>query len=111
MEAPSFDRDTARIFNRRPGGSRHLAYKDAAGSICLWVKSTLGGGGCAISANAIEWLDSMPGDHFVRLTNEIGKLDEIMARADIPMGEGREGQFGPYFIVELDDLREDAPPF
>ncbi|ADE86294.1 hypothetical protein RCAP_rcc02564 [Rhodobacter capsulatus SB 1003] len=38
MEAVSFDRATARVFNRRPGGSRHIAYQDGAGSICLCAR-------------------------------------------------------------------------
>jgi hypothetical protein len=108
-ELLTFDRATARVFNRRPGGSRHIAYQDGAGSICLWVRSDLERGGCAISASAIEWLDGMPGAHFLRLTNERGRLDVVMPMDQVPMGEAREGRHGRYFIVDPDDLT--GPPF
>jgi hypothetical protein len=108
-ELLTFDRATARVFNRRPGGSRHIAYQDGAGSICLWVRSNLENGGCAITASAIEWLDGMPGAHFIRLTNERGRLDVVMPMDQVPMGEAREGPYGRYFIVDRDDLT--SPPF
>ncbi|WP_461473301.1 hypothetical protein [Pararhodobacter sp.] len=114
MEAVSFDRATARVFNHRPGGSRHIAYQDGAGSICLWVRSDLERDGCAISASAIEWLDGMPGAHFIRLANARGRLDVVMPMDQVPMdqvpmGEAREGRHGRHFIVDPDDLT--GPPF
>lgn len=111
MEAVSFDRATARVFNRRPGGSRHVAYRDDAGSICLWVRSDLDRGGCAVSASAIEWLEGMPEGRFIRLTNERGRLDVILPLDQVELGQAREGRHGPYYIVDPDDLRDpDFPP-
>ena len=105
------DAATARVFNRRPGGSRHIAYQDSAGAICLWVRSDLERGGCAVSASAIEWLDGMPGAHFIRLTNERGRLDVILPMDQVPMSGARDGRHGPYFIVDPDDLNgETFPP-
>jgi hypothetical protein len=110
-ESSTFDRATARVFSRRPGGSRHLAYQDGAGSICLWVQSELQGGGCAVSASAVEWLAGMPGAHFIRLTNERGRLDAILPVGEVPLGEARDGLHGRYFIVDPDDLNPpDFPP-
>lgn len=106
-----FDAATARVFNRRPGGSRHIAYQDGAGSICLWVRSDLERGGCAVSTSAIEWLDGMPGAHFIRLTNERGRLDVILPMDQVELGSVREGRHGAYHIVDPDDLRDpDFPP-
>ena len=110
MEAVSFDRATARVFNRRPGGSRHVAYQDGAGAVCLWVRSDLERGGCAISASALEWLDGMPGAHFIRLSNDRGRLDVILPLDQVPMTGAREGRHGPYFIVDPDDLHGEAFP-
>jgi hypothetical protein len=111
MEAVSFDRATARVFNRRPGGSRHIAYQDGAGSICLWVRSELERGGCAVSASAIDWLDGMPGAHFIRLTNERGRLDVILRLDQVPMSGARDGRHGTYFTVDPEELSgESFPP-
>lgn len=104
MEAVSFDAATARIFNRRPGGSRHLAYQDANGSICLWCHSDLARGGVAVSAGAVEWLDGMPGAHFIRLTNAKGGLDVVLAADQVPLGPERSGYHGAYHIVDQRDL-------
>lgn len=110
-DALAFDRATARVFNCRPGGSRHIAYQDGNGSICLWVRSELERGGCAISAAAVEWLGTMSGAHFLRLTNERGKLDAILPFDQVPIGQPREGRHGQYFVVDPDDLSSpDFPP-
>lgn len=43
----TFDAATARHFNRRPGGSRHHAYEDGHGNICLWCQGRSPRGGAA----------------------------------------------------------------
>lgn len=100
-----FDYETARILKRHAGGTRHTAYQDAAGSICLWVENNHQWGGCTISANAIKWLDELPGAHFIRLTNKRSELDEIIARWRVPFGRLHTGPHGDYFNIDLADLR------
>lgn len=104
-ETENFDASTAEVFNRRPGGSRHAAYKDASGAICVWCRSKLARGGVAITASAIEWLEKMDGPKFVRLTNPNGKLDIILPLDEMPLGETRDGPLGIYYIVDLDEVR------
>lgn len=107
----SFDSGAPRIFNLRPGGSHHVAYRDAAGSICIVAQSRLPGGGCAISAKAIDWAQSREEPVFIRLMNKSGRLDVTLPLASIPLGEVRNGRFGEYYAVDLNDLRgPDFPP-
>lgn len=56
MANTTFDAATARLFNRRPGSSHHLAYIDGDGSICLWCQGKSPRGGVAVNLKAIEWL-------------------------------------------------------
>jgi len=116
-DSNTFDAATARMFNRRPGGSRHFAYEDATGAVCLWCSSKLARGGVAISASAVDWLAATPGERFIRLTNPKGDLDIVLPLDQVPLGPVREGDFGSYYIVDPKDLRgpdfgtvgEDAP--
>jgi len=117
-DSNTFDVATAQIFNRRPGGSRHLAYQDANGSICLWCRSELARGGVAINASAVEWLKAKPGEHSIRLTNPKGDLDIVLPLDQVPLEQEREGRFGGYYIVDTRDLLVpdfgtpgDNPPF
>ena len=104
-EQEKFDSETAEVYNRRAGGSNHAAYRDASGAICLWCRSKLSRGGVAITASAIEWLDTMDGVKFVRLTNPNGKLDIILPLEQVPLGTTREGPLGVYYIVDPDVVR------
>lgn len=104
-EHQTFDAATARHFNRRPGGSRHHAYIDAAGSICLWCQGRSPRGGAAVSLSALEWLREREGSKFVRLTNPNGKLDEVVPLDDLPEKEPRDGPGGAYIFIDPEDLR------
>ena len=104
-EHHTFDAATARHFNRRPGGSRHHAYIDAAGSICLWCQGRSPRGGAAVSLSALEWLREREGSKFVRLTNPNGKLDEVEPLGELPEKEPRDGPGGAYIFIDPEDLR------
>ncbi len=58
----------------------HQFYRDAAGSACLVVLCRLQDGKATIRDLAIERLDQMPGDHFIRLIDKVGKTDVIFPR-------------------------------
>lgn len=100
----NFDAASAQMFNRRPGGSRHFAYEDSSGAVCLWCRSDLARGGVAISASAVEWLATMQGECFIRLTNPKGKLDMVLPVDQVPLGQVRDGHFDGYYIVNQRDL-------
>ena len=97
-----FDAATARVFNRRPGGSRHFAYEDHAGSVCLWCRSELARGGVAISASAVEWLGKQEGAKFIRLTNAKSSTDIVLPLEEVPFGQERIGPTGVYHIIDPD---------
>ena len=104
MEKTTFDAATAKVFNRRPGGSRQTAYQDATGAICLWCRSDMAGGGVAVNVSAIKWLATMPEPHFIRLTNTRGTMDKILPVGDVPLDHQNEGRYGGYYVVDPDDL-------
>jgi hypothetical protein len=68
------------------------------------VTVTSPGAGFAVSAGAVEWLDGMPGAHFIRLTNAKGELDLVLAADQVPLGPVRSGFHGAYHIVDQRDL-------
>lgn len=103
-EEIKFDAATARVIARRPGGSRHFAYEDYVGSVCLWCRSELARGGVAISASAVEWLGKQEGARFIRLTNAKSSTDEILPLEEVPFGPERIGPTGAYFIIDPEDL-------
>lgn len=84
--------------------SRHFAYEDDAGSVCLWCRSELARGGVAISASAVEWLGRQEGPKFVRLTNAKSSTDEILPLEEVPFGQERTGPTGVYHIIDPEDL-------
>jgi len=103
-DSNTFEAATARMFNRRPGGSRHFAYQDEAGAVCLWCRSELARGGVAISASAVEWLGKQEGAKFVRLTNAKSGTDTILSFDQVPFGQERTGPTGAYHIIDPEDL-------
>lgn len=105
----TFDAATARPFNRRPGGSRHHAYEDASGNICLWCQGSSPRGGVAVNLSALKWLRERDGGTFVRLTNPNGKFDEVVPLDELPDKELRDGLGGPYIFIDPEDLR--SPDF
>ena len=68
-----------------PSLRNHSFYRDAAGSICLTVVGRHEDRKVAIRDLAIEWLDQMPGAHFIRVINEVGMTDRIAPRYQIQM--------------------------
>ncbi len=104
-EQQDFDAATARHFNRRPGGSRHHAYQDAAGNVCLWCRGRSPRGGAAVSLSALAWLREREGGKFVRVTNAHGRLDEVVPLDDLPEKEPRDGPGGAYIFIDPEDLR------
>lgn len=68
-----------------PSLRHHSFYRDAAGSICLSVVGRLEDGKVAIRDLAIEWLDQMPGAHFIRAVGEDGMTDVIAPRREVQL--------------------------
>ncbi|MEO0487553.1 MAG: hypothetical protein AAF092_16740 [Pseudomonadota bacterium] len=103
-EQTIFDAASAQHFNRRPGGSRHHAYTDANGSVCLWCRGRSPRGGAAVSLSALAWLRERDGAKFVRLTNPARGLDEIVPLAELPEKDTRDGPGGSYIFIDPEDL-------
>ena len=104
-DSNTFDAATARMFNRRPGGSRHFAYEDATGAVCLWCHSKLARGGVAISASAVDWLATAQGERFIRLTNPKGDLDIVLPLDQVPpWGRCAKAISEPTYIVDPEGL-------
>lgn len=85
-------------------GSRHDAYEDDAGNICLESRSRHPKGGVAVSQAAIEWMQEQNcSGRFVRLINlttkfhEIVPLDAVLPLDWLPYDE-------PFAIIKPDDL-------
>lgn len=80
----TFDFSSAQLLVR-PSLRNHFFYRDTAGSICLTVVGRHEDGKVAIQDLAIEWLDQMPGAHFIRVIDEVGVTDGIAPRHQIQL--------------------------
>ena len=105
----TFDADTAQPFCSRAGGSRHDAYIDAAGSICLLCKGRTQRGGVAINLGALAWLEQRSGGRFVRLINRGSLFDVTLRLEDLPRVEARGQGSDAYMFVDPCDVT--CPPF
>lgn len=108
-ESKTFDAATARHLRARPGGSRHHAYTDGNGSVCLVCESRSSGEGVAVNIGALDWLRRRDGARFVRLKHPGTGWDVILPLDELPENEVREGRGGRYMFVDPDDLG--GPPF
>lgn len=107
----TFDSDTARPFDPRPGGSQHAAYQDASGAISIVVRSRLSGGGFAVNAGAVDYARKREEQVFLRLINPVNRVDVTVPLSEIQFGEVRHGRYGDFYIIDKDNLRaSDYPP-
>lgn len=106
---PAFDANTAKLFEKNVAGSRHNAYRDAHGNICLTCISTTENGGVAMNEAAFNGFKEQQGDKFVRLINQAGKFDITVPLSELPKSF-REGRHGRYCFYDADDFR-DGPEF
>jgi hypothetical protein len=106
-----FDAGTAKHLENGVGGSRHRAYIDDNGAVCLFCESKSGLGGVAVSVGALDWLGGQQSaERYVRLKNEVSGFDVTVQLEELPKKPPRDGQYGPYVIFDPADF-EAPPPF
>ncbi len=106
-----FDAGTAKHLENGVGGSRHRAYIDANGAVCLFCESESGLGGVAVSVCALDWLEEQQGaERYVRLKNKLSGFDVTVTFEKLPKKPIRDGHYGPYVIFDPADFGT-PPPF
>ncbi len=106
-----FDAGTAKHLEDGVGGSRHAAYSDANGAVCLLCAGKSDLGGVLVNMCALDWLREQQGvERYVRLKNKLSGFDVTVTFEKLPKKTIRDGHYGPYVIFDPADF-EAPPPF